>query len=95
MEIEQLQNRFTNDRGRYKSVIRMCSPVIMSALEARPDCPELEGKYYAIGSTVYPDGTLCGSGQTSLIVSGSIEEGYIETLNTVYMFVPHPNTLGE
>lgn len=91
MEIEQLQNRFKDDRGRFKPVYLLANPVIKDAFAARPDVAELEGKFYATGVLLYRDTReVAGDSSTSLIVSGSIEDGYVETLNSVYMFVPYP-----
>lgn len=65
----------------------MTNVQIISAEVLWPDHEQCKGKFVARGTFVYPDGEHGGEGRTSLIVSGSIEEGFVETLNSFYKFV--------
>lgn len=75
---------------RTKPVFRICDAQIVPALSLWPDRTDLEGKSVAVGIYVHPDGDLGGDVRTSLIVAGSLEEGQVETLNSIYKFVDRP-----
>ena len=70
-----------------KPQYKMTNVEIVSAESLWPDHDQCKGKFVAKGTFVFPDGEHGGEGRTSLIVSGSIEEGFVETLNSVYSFV--------
>ena len=65
----------------------MTNVEIVSAEVLWPEHEQCKGKFVACGTFVHPNGELGGEGRTSLIVSGSIAEGFVETLNSFYKFV--------
>ena len=70
-----------------KPNLKMTDAQIVSAESIWPDREQCKGKFVAFGTYVHPDGERGGEGRTSLIVAGSIEEGFVETLNSIYTFV--------
>lgn len=70
-----------------KPQYKMADAEIVSAESLWPDHEQCKGKFVARGVFVLPDGERGNEGRTSLIVSGSIAEGFVETLNSVYTFV--------
>lgn len=73
--------------AKQKPQYKMTDVKIVSAESLWPDSDLCKGKYVAIGVFVFEDGERGNEGRTSLIVSGGIEDGYVETLNSVYTFV--------
>lgn len=70
-----------------KPQFKMAGAQIVSAESIWPDSEQCKGKFVARGTFVYPDGERGDEGRTSLIVAGSIEDGFVETLNSIYTFV--------
>lgn len=70
-----------------KLQFKMTDAQIVSAESIWPNHEQCKGKFVACGTFVFPDGERGGEGRTSLIVSGSIEEGFVETLNSIYTLV--------
>lgn len=72
---------------RKKPQYKMAEAEIVSAEIVWPEHEQCKGKFIARGVFVFADGGRGGEGRTSLIVAGSIAEGFVETLNSVYTFV--------
>ncbi|WP_426125228.1 hypothetical protein [Pseudomonas sp. PSPC2-3] len=70
-----------------KPQYKMADAEIVSAEALWPDSDQCKGKFVARGVFVFEDGERGNEGRTSLIVAGSIKEGFVETLNSVYTFV--------
>ena len=70
-----------------KPQYKMADAEIVSAEVLWPDSDQCKGKFVARGVFVFEDGERGNEGRTSLIVAGSIKEGFVETLNSVYTFV--------
>lgn len=79
-----------SNQERAKPVYQICDAQIVAATTLWPGRSDLEGKSVAMGIFVHPDGDLGGDVRTSLIVSGSMAEGQVETLNSIYKFVERP-----
>lgn len=73
----------TKQKPQYK----MADAEIVSAELLWPDHEQCKGKFVARGIFVHPDGERGNEGRTSLIVAGSIAQGFVETLNSFYKFV--------
>jgi hypothetical protein len=79
-----------SQKVKQKHVYQICEGELVSAEILWPDREETKGKFVATGIMVFPNGDLGGEVRTSLIVSGSKEEGQVETLNSIYKFVDRP-----
>lgn len=75
---------------RAKPVYQICEPEFVSAEIFWPGQEVAKGRDVAIGILVFPDGTLGSDVRTSPIISGSKEEGQVETMNSIYKFVDRP-----
>lgn len=74
--------------ARKKAEYKMLNPQIIPCTTLRPDCPQYAGKFVAEGFVI----NNCGERnefktRTSLLVKIDIEEGYVETLNSIYRIV--------
>ena len=72
---------------RPKPQYKMADAEIVSAEVLWPEHEQCKGKFIARGVIMLSGGVRGNEGRTSLIVAGSIAEGYVETLNSVYTFV--------
>lgn len=70
-----------------KPQYKMADAEIVSAELLWPEHEQCKGRFIARGVLVLEGGQRGNEGRTSLIVAGSIEAGYVETLNSVYTFV--------
>ena len=70
-----------------KPQYKMADAEIVSAELLWPEHEQCKGQFIARGVFVFDNGERGNEGRTSLIVSGGIEAGYVETLNSVYTFV--------
>lgn len=70
-----------------KPQYKMADAEIVSAELLWPEHEQCKGKFVARGVFFHSDGERGNEGRTSLIVAGSIAEGFVETLNSVYTFV--------
>ena len=70
-----------------KRQYKMADAEIVSAELLWPEHEQCKGKLVARGTFVRSNGERGKEVRTSLIVAGSISEGFVETLNSVYKFV--------
>lgn len=73
---------------RMKVEYKMVNPSIIPCMTLRPDCPQYAGKFVAEGFIVDYEGEQQQfKTRTSLLVKIDIEQGYFETLNSIYWIV--------
>lgn len=73
---------------RPKPRYKMADPMIISCLKLWPHIAEGKGKFVAVGNCMFPDGEpMPNTTRTSVIINVNLEEGYIETLNSIYEIV--------
>lgn len=73
--------------ARKKAEYKMFNPEIIPASDLL-DIPEHKGKFVAMGFVVNRDGEQQEfKTRTSLLVQVNIEEGYVETLNSIYWII--------
>lgn len=80
-----------SNQERAKPVYQICDVELVSAETFWPGHEQAIGRNVAVGIMVLAKGTLLGGDtRTSPIIAGSIEEGQVETLNSIYQIVERP-----
>lgn len=76
---------------RAKPVYQICEVEMVPAETFWPGHEQAVGRNVAVGIMVLANGTILGGDtRTSPIIAGSIEEGQVETLNSIYKIVERP-----